>query len=113
MINRCVIIVRAKQPFLDWLLSLPDMLDVSLDEINRDPKAYLLPFIDELSGQPALLEEFYEQIFEEQLAGWWTVEKDWPENRTIDLFLNWFDVLFCSWVQDLVDDEPLEVEEEV
>ena len=112
MINRCVLTVRLKQPFLDWLRSLPDMLDVSLDEINRDPKAYLLPFIDELSGQPALLEEFYEEIFEEQLAGWWTVEKDWPQDRTQEVFKEWFDVQFCSWVQDLVDDEPLEEDED-
>jgi len=112
MVNRCVLTVRLKQPFLDWLRSLPGMLDLTLEEVNDDPKVYLLPFIDDLSGQSELLEDFFGEIFDDQLAGYWTVEKDWPLVRTLEVFREWFDVEFHSTVDDLVDDEPLEVDDD-
>jgi hypothetical protein len=44
-VDRSILTVRAKQPFLDWLHSLPDPDPVryTLDEVNRDQSAYLLP----------------------------------------------------------------------
>ena len=46
----------------------------------------------------------YGYIFEEQLGDWWNDEKDWPKNRNMTLFKQWFDVEFHSVVIDLVDD---------
>ena len=43
MINRCILIVKAKQPFLLWLQSLPDPANLTLQQINEDSTAYLLP----------------------------------------------------------------------
>lgn len=42
MLNRSLVIVKAKEPLRQWLLSLPDPCDHSLAEINKDPAAYLL-----------------------------------------------------------------------
>ena len=110
MINRCAVTVRAKQPFLDWLEGLPDMLDLSLEEINTRSTAYLLPFVDDLGTQTDLLEEFFLDIFEEEIAGWWTVQDDWPDTSDFDLFRSWFQVEFHSMVMDLVEEQPLVVE---
>lgn len=106
-INRCAVTVRAKQPFLDWLEGLPDMLDMTLEEVNEDPSVYLLPEVDDLADQEDLLAGFYDLIFEEELVGWWTEEDDWPQVRTLGLFMEWFEVEFHSMIVDLVEDEPL------
>ena len=103
MLNRSALIVKVKQPFLDWLRSLPDPADTTLDQINRDNPAYLLPDYVYDSDQEDILAHYFDLIFEEQLAGWWRVEKDWPSHRDLDTFKKWFDVEFHSAIFDLVD----------
>ena len=107
MINRCAVTVRAKQPFMDWLTALPDPVKPTLELVNQDPSVYLLPEVDDLSEQEDLLAEFYDLIFEEELVGWWRVEDDWPQVRTLGLFMEWFDIEFHSMILDLVEEEPL------
>ncbi len=107
MINRSVLIVRAKEPFVQWLKSLPDQFDISLEEINEDSTAYLLPDYSYDEEQDEILVRFYELIFEEQLEGWWKDESDWPPKRDFTMFNKWFDLEFHSLVIDLVD-APLE-----
>jgi len=104
------VIVKAKEPFIQWLKSLPDPMDISLAEVNDDTSVYLLPDYEDDDEQDEVLRRFYGPIFEEQLDGWWTDERDWPRDRTFALFTRWFEVEFHSLVIDLVD-APLEAEE--
>jgi hypothetical protein len=105
MINRSAIVVRAKQPFLDWLLNLPDPVgpDMTLDLVNHEPHVYLLPEYGFGHERDELIDQFYDIVFETELAGWWTEEQGWPSNRTVEMFKQWFDVQFHSAVEDLVD----------
>ncbi len=109
MVNRSVVIVKAKEPFVRWLKSLPDPMDTSLEEINEDATAYLLPDYSHDDEQDEILRRYYPAIFDEQLDGWWTEERDWPPKRTYSLFTQWFDIEFHSLVIDLVD-APLEID---
>jgi hypothetical protein len=68
MINRSVLIVQAKEPFLAWIRSLPDPSDVSREQVNRDNTAYLLPEYSYDYEEGELIEQFYDLIFEEQLV---------------------------------------------
>lgn len=52
-----------------------------------------------------ILEEFYEEIFPNELGGWHTDPEAWPQNRTFEMFQQWFHVEFHSVVEDLCDDE--------
>ena len=110
MLNRSIIIIKAKVPFLDWLRSLPDPDNgTTLDEINFDNTAYLLPEYD-MDGQTEhTLEKYYDAIFEDQLTEWWTDSTHWPSPRKLSIFKEWFDVEFHSLILDLVD-LPLEDE---
>ena len=108
MINRCAVSVRAKQPFLDWLDSLPDMLDFSLEEINRSTMTYLLPKADECNAVEDILRDYHDLIFEDQLAGYWTNEEHWPEIRNFEVFMEWFDCSLSDSVRDLCPEEPME-----
>lgn len=107
MINRSVLIVRAKEPFLEWIKSLPDPSDVSREQVDRDNTAYLLPEYSYDYEEGELIEQFYDLIFEEQLSGWWIEKNDWPAKRDLAMFKKWFEVEFHSAVLDLVD-APLE-----
>jgi hypothetical protein len=110
MLNRSVVIVRAKEPFLQWVKSLPDPGDVSRDIINQDSTAYLLPDLEHGFEEEELTDQFYNLIFEEQLNSWWTEKNEWPEKRDLETFKKWFAVEFHSVVLDLVD-APLEDDE--
>ena len=104
MINRGLVIALAKEPFREWLQSLPDPCDISLEEINKDSSAYLIPEFEDDKQRDRVLGRFFTLIFEDQLAGWWTKEEEWPRQRDLRTFKKWFDLQFYSVVEDLVDE---------
>ncbi len=55
MVNRGLVIATAKEPFREWLLSLPDPTDVSLEEINEDRTAYLIPEFEDDAQRDRIL----------------------------------------------------------
>ena len=111
MINRCAVMVRARKPFQDWLKGLPKPAHYSLESINEDNSVYLLPGYDLEDERDGLLDHYFDLIFEDQLAGWWTDRRDWPDTGDLDLFRKWFEVEFRPAVQDLVD-APIEDDQE-
>jgi len=111
MLNRCVMTVRAKQPFFDWLKGLPSVSNMTLEQWNEDGVAYLLPEVEEKGDDlTTLIPLCFDMIFERELAAWRENEKDWPAKRDLALFLEWFEPQLRSVVIDLVD-APLEDDE--
>ena len=103
-INRTVLVVKPRQPFLDWANSLDDEIkDLTLERLRRDCTAFLVPEIEYDSDLREVLEWCFELLFEEQLAGWHTEPEDWPQDRNLEMFLEWFEVEFHSLVFDLCD----------
>jgi hypothetical protein len=103
MLNRCVLTVKAKQPFYDWVQRFPESAGMTLDELNEDGIAYLLPEPEDDDDLESILPQCFDLIFEEELIGWRSNEKDWPSVRDLPTFLSWFDVQLRSIVIDLVD----------
>ncbi len=111
MLNRCVMTVKAKEPFLNWLRALPKMANVTLDEWNKDGFAYLLPDVEDNEDDlESLLPLCFDLIFERELAALQRDESDWPAPRDLPTFLSWFEPQLRSVVLDLVD-APLRDEE--
>ena len=104
MLNRGVMIVSAKEPLVQWLKSLPDPCDMTLEEINTDCTAYLVPGFECEQEREKFLKKCFGTVFENELAEWWTHEEDWPQKRDLRTFRKWFDLRYCSVVEDLVDD---------
>ena len=103
-INRSLVILRPKQPFLDWGMALDDEdKNFTLEQLAEDSTAYLIPEVWDASDQEELLESYYDVLFEQQLVGWWTDETAWPQKRNLKMFLDWFEVEFHSLVFDLCD----------
>ncbi len=105
MLNRSAVVVKPKQPFLDWLHNAdPTSIDITLDEVGLEPTIYLIPECDTNDDIREALEELHEEIFVDQLDGWFRDECTWPTNRSYEEFCRWFDVQHHSMLIDLCDE---------
>jgi hypothetical protein len=103
MLNRAVVIVRPKQPCLDWAAKLDD--SGLLPNREGERTIYLIPSFESEDDAWEILEEMYDEIFANELWAWHTEPSDWPQNRTFEMFRAWFDIEFHSVVEDLCNYE--------
>ena len=109
-LNRAAVIIRPKEPYIKWAASKEED-DCSLAEGLRNRTAvYLVP--EDPSGREETppLKDYFEEIFEYELEAWDTDEAGWPAPRTLEMFLEWFDVVGESIVVDL-GEGPIWVED--
>jgi len=104
-------VLKAKEPFRDWILSLPEPPEnLTLREINDDNTVYLIPEYEEVEDKEEFLTKKYKEIFEELLEDWCRDENYWPTSRNITAFKKCFDVEFHSLAIDLVGGEIISEE---
>lgn len=111
-LNRLLVLVTPKAPFAEWAARADpkDKTPPTLADVRRESTAYL---IEECVMEPEYLralKRHFHDIFENELAGWYTLEETWPKNLSFAVFQEWFDFSFVSMIHDLAD-EPLLVEE--
>jgi hypothetical protein len=105
-IDRAVAIIKPKQPFLDWIMQLPNpSMDMTLDKLRTDCTAILIPEFDYLDDSYAFVQEMGHQIFELELDSWDRDRALWPTERDDKTFRAWFDVEIHSMVLDTLDGE--------
>lgn len=117
-LNRGMVMLRYKQPFLDWANAAdPNPRAFTLEELNDDGEIFLIPSGESLvdpieSAEDAVMwvEKRWRMFFEHALGDWLTDESLWPQKRTLKMFREWFAVEYRSMVWDMVD-EPLAVED--
>lgn len=109
MLNRGVLIVRPKQPYLDWAAGLDD--SGLVPDPDGEKTAYLIPSFEDDDEAWEIVEDIYAEVFERELEGWHTDEDAWPQNRTFAMFKEWFDIELHSVVEDLVGDEIVDDED--
>jgi hypothetical protein len=106
-VNRSAIAVKPKQRFLDWLHAIdPTSVEITLLEVCQDPTIYLIPECGTKEELEDVLRERCEVIFEEQLDSWWREASAWPQERSYDVFCQWFAYEHSSLLIDL-GDQPL------
>jgi len=108
MLNRAVLIVRPKQPFLDWALRLDD--SGLVPNASGEQTAYLVPEFEDDAEAQRVLKRVFAEVFERELFGWHTDKSAWPKSRTLAMFRRWFQIELHSVVEDLcayelIDDE--------
>jgi hypothetical protein len=106
MLNRAVLIVRPKQPYIDWAAALDDSGLVPSPEDEQT--VYLIPAYEDEDEAWELIEELYETIFERELYDWHSDESAWPLDRDFETFQDWFEIELHSVVEDLCDHEILD-----
>ena len=96
-VNRHAIVVKPKQPLLDWVNAIyPDMA-----EDGSETTVYLVKERDSFEDTEKWLKRNFNDIFENELNGRHTDENDWPQKRTYKLFTEWFDTEIHTTVDDI------------
>lgn len=103
-LDRVAAILKPSEIMLSWINQHAEEGDhLVLSEIQTDCTVILLPTFDEEDAAEAYLNEIYDDLFVSELASWYDDEALWPENRSLDLFLQWFEVEFHSMVFDVAE----------
>jgi ribosomal protein L24E len=105
---RFAIAITRKQPYLDWANSLEaDGPELTAELADDRRTIYLVPESPDRPDLKRLLDRFWEQMFEEELASWILDGEAWPKALTREMFDAWFDTQLTDSVFDLTPDEPL------
>ena len=101
-VGRSAIVVTPAQPFLDWLHTVdPTSSELALADLSIEPTIYLIPECDTPEDVADCLQDDFDEIFQNQLDGWYRVRETWPTNRSYEMFRRWFDYSFHSVLLDL------------
>jgi hypothetical protein len=102
-INRSALILRPRKPYFDWTSGVDEGAAETV--AARAESAWITVYLVEQDPEgrmeSAPLEDYFSEIFEMQLGGWYRDEKVWPQVRTIEVFRDWFEVDATSTVEDL------------
>ena len=117
-INRSMVVLRYKQPYLDWVKTAgPCPMELTLEEANDDSEAFLIPaydsLIDPVDGTEDAVkwvEKRWRMFFEHVLMSWIVDESAWPKKLSLKMFREWFDIEYKSVIWDM-GNEPLMVED--
>jgi hypothetical protein len=107
-INRIAIVVKCKQPVIDWVNKIfpEDPITDYFDGENEDKdEIFLVPLPHYGDDSEKILKRYYKDIFHFELWGWCTDEKLYPKALTWKMFNEWFDYTIQSMVIDLSDEE--------
>lgn len=116
-VNRSIIILRYKKPFVDWVNSIAAThRKFTAEEIEDSGEAFMIPaletveIVDTTEDAVNWVEKRWRMFFEHELNAWVTDEATWPHDLSLDLFREWFNIEFRPIVWDLLS-EPLLVGE--
>lgn len=115
MINRAALLLKGKQPFVDWIIKTDPEgsgKEIDLNTVNADKVVYLVD--DETGEDPeGWVSQNFEHLMKNELFGWYIDEKVWPKILDIVLFDKWFEVECHSMIVDTVEGDIEEDGEDV
>ena len=110
-INRMPAVFKPKQPYLDWINSLPGTgRKMTMDELQDDKTCYLTPIYDDNGDALEFILKSAKKILETELSGWDTSGDYWPKTLNRKLLREFFDIEICSEVFDTMSG-PIERED--
>lgn len=109
LINRGAVVIKPRQPYLDWILANPDLqpIELTMEELQEDCTVLLVPEFEGIEATQAFLHDLKPVLFIEELRSWCENHQTWPQQRTRQMFDQWFTLEVHSMVFD-TDDVPLE-----
>ena len=105
-LNRDAIIVKPKEPFLNWVNYTDPEHSITLEELRDMPNIYLLPETDTPEQKEKYLEKNCHKIFKHELMDYWTNEEDHPKDLSLKFFKEWFGYEFSEMITDTME-KPL------
>jgi hypothetical protein len=89
LVNRGFLIVRPTEAFLSWANLNGQGIAFTSDD-NPEPSIYLIE--EDFFDIEPIIERHFKAMFEQELELVNEDESTWPQNRTIELFLMWFEI---------------------
>lgn len=112
-VERSVAIVKPKTPFLNWVnTSFQDLeVELTLESIRIDCNSYLIPEANEIEDGINFIDEKFAEIFALELSSWTEDKTSWPkESFTLKMFWEWFDVEIHPVTIDIAEIEENDLE---
>lgn len=103
-VKRVAAIIKPTNKLLSWLKKHAHANHhMKIDNLHRDCTTLLIPPFKGPEQAKAFIEEIYSGIFENELTSWGLKEHQWPEDRSLEHFNEWFDIEFHSMIYDIGD----------
>ena len=99
-IDRMAIVVLPREPIMDWVNEVRPDEPIWMDDLSWRGNVYLIPQFESIEEAEAHVEEIFDELFCNELSEWEEDESLWPKERTYDLFLEWFDIIYDVVVYD-------------
>ncbi|MGY0407272.1 MAG: hypothetical protein ACWIPJ_02790, partial [Polaribacter sp.] len=96
-INRSAIILKPKQPFIDWYSNLNQEKD--FEEDFEETTIYLVD--NGIDDVEKWLKKKFDTFFKMELYEWHENKKEWPQRRNYKMFTLWFRVEISEMIYDL------------
>lgn len=110
-LNRTIVLLAPKEPFLEWLNNADPTDDpLTAEDLRDDSNVFLIPQFSDDMDSMKWIEKRWNVLFEHMLLEWMVDETMWPENLTLEMFRDWFEVEIHTMAWDLAK-EPLLVED--
>jgi len=98
-INRCAIILKPQQPFVDWYFNLNPEDELDFEEEIKETNIYLVD--DKIDDVEKWLRKKFDKFFMMELGEWCLNKKEWPQKRNYKMFKLWFRVETSEVIYDL------------
>lgn len=101
MINRSAVVISHEPAFVGWLRGT-GLAEEAIRRRNEvaNKTVYLIPACFYPEELHEVIEDFYEEIFRQELQAWQPDEAYWPDTAHFGLFNRWFRVEAYSEVRD-------------
>ncbi|WP_274584888.1 hypothetical protein V6667_06640 [Neisseria leonii] len=101
-VDRCAVVLKPTQKFLDWLKAGNDDLpELGLEQLRSNCTVYLVPEAETPEAVVAYFDEHYPRVFAAELSAWEEDESRWPQDRGLAAFWQFFDVEIHDMVLDM------------
>ncbi len=89
LVNRGFLVVRPTEVFLSWANVNSQGIAFTIDD-QPEPSIYLIE--EDFFDIEPIIERHFKAMFEQELELVNDDESTWPQQRTIELFLTWFEI---------------------
>lgn len=103
-LDRMALLIKPKTAFLDWINQISEE-KTTLNALRENCTILLVPLLENDKELQQYIHGSYHSLFTQELASWCDDDTLWPQNRTITLFNQFFDVEVHSFVYDGVMSE--------
>ena len=101
-IDRIAAVIKPTAKMLHFLNKCPSVEEnINLTNLRKDCIVLLIPDFSGPKQATEYIKTIYSGIFDAELVSWGIPKEEWPSDRTLEMFKEWFDIEFHSMIYDV------------